>query len=104
LPTAGSTGAECDLDSLLVKLRKLHAYTGDIVSGKIDSAKLDVTPARELSSLLSAAEPLFAVEAFEQLCKSSVNDTLMCVYLSRLARSQTALAEKISVLAIPEEA
>ena len=44
----------------------------------------------------ATAEPVFALDAFEQRCASTVQDTLMCVYLTNLVRSQTALAEKIN--------
>jgi translation initiation factor 3 subunit F len=92
------TGFDDGIASLLVKLRKAEAFSKNVVDG---SQKVDMTDAplaREFSQALTAAEPVFGVDAFEQRCASTVQDTLMCVYLSNLVRSQTALAEKINAL------
>jgi hypothetical protein len=93
---AESTGFDDGIATLLSKLKKARAFTEKVVKGEAKVAAADADPARELAQVLASAEPLFGIDAFEQHCASTMQDTLMCVYLSNLARSQTALAEKIN--------
>jgi len=92
-------GFEEGLKLLLDKFRKVHSYTdglmqkGEPVPPKFQAA------VREFSRVLRSAEPVFAVEQFETLCSSTLQDTLMCVYLAQLARTQSVLAEKINSVA-----
>jgi translation initiation factor 3 subunit F len=93
---ASDSGFDDGIATLLSKLKKARAFTEKVVKGEKTVSAADAAPARELAQVLASAEPLFGMDAFEQHCASTMQDTLMCVYLSNLARSQTALAEKIN--------
>jgi translation initiation factor 3 subunit F len=94
-PTTQS-GFDDGIATLLAKLKNVQKFTEKVVKGQTKVSPSDAAAARALSQALTSAEPLFGVDAFEQHCASTMQDTLMCVYLSNLARSQTALAEKIN--------
>lgn len=90
------SGFDDGIATLLAKLKNVKKFTEKVVKGQTKVSPSDAAAARALSQALTSAEPLFGVDAFEQHCASTMQDTLMCVYLSNLARSQTALAEKIN--------
>jgi translation initiation factor 3 subunit F len=94
--TAAQSGFDDGIATLLAKLKNARTFTEKVVKGQTKVAATDAAAARALSQALTSAEPLFGMDAFEQHCASTMQDTLMCVYLSNLARSQTALAEKIN--------
>jgi len=89
-------GFDDGIQSLLTQLKKAQAFSQKVVDGKQKVDATDAAVARDFSQALASAEPVFAVDAFEQRCAGTVQDTLMCVYLTNLVRSQTALAEKIN--------
>jgi translation initiation factor 3 subunit F len=94
--TPTQSGFDDGIATLLAKLKNARKFTEKVVKGETKVAAADAAAARALSQALTSAEPLFGIDAFEQHCASTMQDTLMCVYLSNLARSQTALAEKIN--------
>merc|ERR1719201_2538528 len=94
--TPAQSGFDDGIATLLAKLKNVRKFTEKVVKGETKVAAADAVAARALSQALTSAEPLFGLDAFEQHCASTMQDTLMCVYLSNLARSQTALAEKIN--------
>jgi translation initiation factor 3 subunit F len=94
--TPTQSGFDDGIATLLAKLKNVRKFTEKVVKGETKVAAADAAAARALSQALTSAEPLFGIDAFEQHCASTMQDTLMCVYLSNLARSQTALAEKIN--------
>jgi len=80
------------LERLRDLFQKCKNYSANVLSGSIEG---DASVGRELTRVL-CAEPFFNVEAFEDLCAGSLQDTLMVVYLSNLTRTQITLAEKIN--------
>merc|ERR1712196_714580 len=87
-------GFEEGLKLLLEKFRKVHGYTGALMAKNEPVPPKFQAAVREFSRVLRSAEPVFAVDQFESLCSSTLQDTLMCVYLAQLARTQSVLAEK----------
>merc|ERR1712072_1009225 len=57
----------------------------------------DLAVGRGLTAQL-CSEPVIATEAIENLCKTSLQDSLMVVYLSNLTRTQISMTEKIQAL------
>lgn len=80
------------LERLLELFQKCKSYTASVLEGTVVG---DASVGRDLTRVL-CAEPFFNVEAFEDLCNASLQDTLMVVYLSNLTRTQITLAEKIN--------
>lgn len=85
-------GFEGGLKELLSLFRRIQEYVRAVMSGKVEG---DLQVGRGLTTAL-CAEPVIDVEAVENLCKSSLQDALMVVYLSNLTRTQISIAEKIN--------
>jgi len=79
------------LKELLSLFRRIQEYVKAVQSGKIQG---DLAVGRGLTSAL-CSEPVIDVEAVQTLVTSSLQDTLMVVYLSNLTRTQITIAEKI---------
>jgi len=92
-------GFEDGLKLLLEKFKKVHSYTSELMAANKPVPPKYQAAVREFSRVLRSAEPVFAVDQFETLCSSTLQDTLMCVYLAQLARTQSVLAEKINSVA-----
>merc|ERR1712227_895920 len=84
-------GFEGGLRELLGLFKKAQDYVKKVVDGK---EAPDLAVGRGLTATL-CAEPAIDLEAVEGLCKSSLQDGLMVVYLSDLTRTQISIAEKI---------
>lgn len=94
-PVAGigqMDGFEGGLRELLELFKKFQGYVRDVQSGKIEG---DVAVGRSITRTL-CMEPVIDLDAVENLCMNSLQDTLMVVYLSNLAKTQISLAEKIN--------
>jgi len=85
----GFTGG---LKELLGLFRRMQEYVRAVRDGKVEG---DLAVGRGLTTSL-CSEPVIDVEAIESLCSSSLQDALMVVYLSKLTRTQIAIAEKIT--------
>merc|ERR1711982_249797 len=85
-------GFEGGLQELLTLFRRIQVYVRAVRSGK---ATGDLGVGRGLTTAL-CAEPVIDVTAVENLCNSSLQDSLMVVYLSNLTRTQISIAEKIN--------
>jgi translation initiation factor 3 subunit F len=89
---ASIDGFEGGLKELLGLFRRIQEYVRAVAEGKVEG---DVAVGRGLTTAL-CAEPLIDLEAVENLCHSSLQDSLMVVYLSNLTRTQISIAEKIN--------
>jgi len=92
-------GFEDGLKTLLDKFVKVQAYTAKLKSENKPVPPKYQAAVREFSRVLKSAEPVLQADQFESLCSSTLQDTLMCVYLAQLARTQSVLAEKINSVA-----
>ncbi|CDJ63263.1 eukaryotic translation initiation factor 3 subunit 5, putative [Eimeria necatrix] len=85
-------GLNAELEQLQEKLEICAAYVRRVLNGEVEP---DPEVGRFLSSALSAAtEP--DLEAFEQLCQNTLQDSLMAAHLARLAKLQFAVAQKLN--------
>jgi len=80
------------LKELLGLFRRMQEYVRAVRAGKVEG---DLAVGRGLTTSL-CSEPVIDVEALDKLCSSSLQDALMVVYLSKLTRTQIAIAEKIT--------
>jgi translation initiation factor 3 subunit F len=85
-------GFEGGLRELLELFKKFQAYVREVHAGKKEG---DLTVGRSITRTL-CMEPVIDVDAVENLCMNSLQDTLMVVYLSNLTKTQISLAEKIN--------
>merc|ERR1719171_1646517 len=85
-------GFEGGLRELLELFKKFQGYVRDVQSGKVEG---DVAVGRSITRTL-CVEPVIDLDAVENLCMNSLQDTLMVVYLSNLTKTQISLAEKIN--------
>lgn len=85
-------GFEGGLRELLELFKKFQAYVREVAAGKKEG---DLTVGRSITRTL-CMEPVIDVDAVENLCMNSLQDTLMVVYLSNLTKTQISLAEKIN--------
>lgn len=85
-------GFEGGLKELLALFRRVREYVQAVRSKKIEG---DVDVGRGLTAAL-CAEPIIDASAVEQLCHNSLQDALMVVYLSNVAKTQIAIAEKVN--------
>merc|ERR1712187_419143 len=85
-------GFEGGLKELLGLFRRIQEYVHAVAEGKGEG---DVAVGRGLTTAL-CSEPVIDLEALENLCQSSLQDSLMVVYLSNLTRTQISIAEKIN--------
>jgi len=87
-------GFTLGLKELLGLFRRIQEYVKAVQDGKVQG---DLAVGRGLTAQL-CSEPVIATEAIENLCKTSLQDSLMVVYLSNLTRTQISMAEKIQAL------
>lgn len=85
-------GFEGGLRELLGLFRRMQEYVRAVNAGK---AAPDLSVGRGLTAAL-CAEPVIDLDAVDNLCKSSLQDALMVVYLSNLTRTQISITEKIN--------
>jgi len=85
----GFTGG---LKELLGLFRRMQEYVRAVRADKIEG---DLCVGRGLTTSL-CSEPVIDAEAIESMCSSNLQDALMVVYLSKLTRTQIAIAEKIT--------
>merc|ERR1719408_88697 len=85
-------GFEGGLRELLGLFRRMQEYVRAVMAAK---AAPDLGVGRGLTAAL-CAEPVIDLDAVDNLCKSSLQDALMVVYLSNLTRTQISIAEKIN--------
>ncbi|KAL8429350.1 hypothetical protein Efla_001188 [Eimeria flavescens] len=85
-------GLDAELEQLQEKLGVCAAYVRSVLNGETEP---DPEIGRFLSSALSGAtEP--ELESFEQRCQNTLQDSLMAAHLSRLARLQFQVAQKLN--------
>ncbi|KAL8446139.1 hypothetical protein Emag_004825 [Eimeria magna] len=85
-------GLDAELEQLQEKLAICAAYVRSVLNGEREA---DPEIGRFLSSALSGAtEP--ELENFEQRCQNTLQDSLMAAHLSRLARLQFTIAQKLN--------
>lgn len=85
-------GLDAELEQLQAKLLFCANYVRSVLNGETEP---DPEVGRFLSSALSgAAEP--ELEAFEQLCQNTLQDSLMAAHLATLAKLQFAVAQKLN--------
>jgi len=87
-------GFTLGLKELLGLFRRIQEYVKAVQDGKVQG---DLSVGRGLTAQL-CSEPVIATEAIENLCKTSLQDSLMVVYLSNLTRTQISMTEKIQAL------
>jgi len=87
-------GFNLGLKELLGLFRRIQEYVKAVQDGKVQG---DLAVGRGLTAQL-CSEPVIATEAIENLCKTSLQDSLMVVYLSNLTRTQISMTEKIQAL------
>lgn len=87
-------GFTLGLKELLGLFRRIQEYVRAVQEGKVQG---DLAVGRGLTAQL-CSEPVIATEAIENLCKTSLQDSLMVVYLSNLTRTQISMTEKIQAL------
>jgi len=87
-------GFTLGLKELLGLFRRIQEYVKAVQDGKVVG---DLSVGRGLTAQL-CSEPVIATEAIENLCKTSLQDSLMVVYLSNLTRTQISMTEKIQAL------
>jgi len=85
-------GFEGGLRELLELFKKFQGYVKDVKAGK---AEPDLGVGRSITKTL-CTEPVIDLDAVENLCMGSLQDTLMLVYLANLTKTQISLAEKIN--------
>jgi translation initiation factor 3 subunit F len=93
-PIDSVDGFVLGLKELLALFRRMQEYVKAVQEGKAEG---DLAVGRGLTAQL-CAEPVIATEAIENLCKTSLQDSLMVVYLSNLTRTQISMTEKIQAL------
>merc|ERR1711865_836137 len=93
-PIDSINGFNLGLKELLGLFRRMQEYVRAVQDGKVQG---DLAVGRGLTAQL-CAEPVIATEAIENLCKTSLQDSLMVVYLSNLTRTQISMTEKIQAL------
>lgn len=93
-PIDSIDGFNLGLKELLKLFRRMQEYVKAVKDGKVEG---DLAVGRGLTAQLSS-EPVIATEAIENLCKTSLQDSLMVVYLASLLRTQISMAEKIQAL------
>merc|ERR1719160_373930 len=93
-PIDSIDGFNLGLKELLGLFRRIQEYVKAVQDGKVQG---DVSVGRGLTAQL-CAEPVIATEAIENLCKTSLQDSLMVVYLANLTRTQISMTEKIQAL------
>merc|ERR1719217_1694356 len=87
-------GFTLGLKELLGLFRRIQEYVKAVQDGKVQG---NLAVGRGLTAQL-CSEPVIATEAIENLCKTSLQDSLMVVYLSNLTRTQISMTEKIQAL------
>merc|ERR1719181_2279795 len=87
-------GFNLGLKDLLGLFRRIQEYVKAVQDGKVQG---DLAVGRGLTAQL-CSEPVIATEAIENLCKTSLQDSLMVVYLSNLTRTQISMTEKIQAM------
>lgn len=87
-------GFEGGLRELLALFRRVQEYVRAVRKGTVEG---DLAVGRGLTAAL-CAEPIIDGSAVEQLCQHSQQDALMVVYLSNLAKTQIAIAEKVNAV------
>jgi translation initiation factor 3 subunit F len=87
-------GFTLGLKELLGLFRRMQEYVKAVQEGKVQGS---LAVGRGLTAQL-CSEPVIATEAIENLCKTSLQDSLMVVYLSSLTRTQISMTEKIQAL------
>merc|ERR1719199_1800314 len=87
-------GFNLGLKELLGLFRRIQEYVKAVQDGKVQG---NLAVGRGLTAQL-CSEPVIATEAIENLCKTSLQDSLMVVYLSNLTRTQISMTEKIQAL------
>jgi len=85
-------GLDSTLENLLEALETAEDYVTQVLDGSIVG---DPEIGRALSKAL-CSEPVSQLEVFDQMCQTSVQDSLMVSYLSTLARVQVAIAERLN--------
>ncbi|CBZ54091.1 putative eukaryotic translation initiation factor 3 subunit 5 [Neospora caninum Liverpool] len=85
-------GLGAALEKLSDQLNKCGAYVRSVLDG---SEKADPEIGRFLSKAL-CVEAVQDLEVFEQMCQNALQDNLMVVHLTSLARLQFAVAEKLN--------
>ncbi|KAL8275541.1 hypothetical protein Esti_000492 [Eimeria stiedai] len=85
-------GLDAELEQLQEKLAICAAYVRSVLNGETEA---DPEIGRFLSSALSGATEL-ELENFEQRCQNTLQDSLMAAHLSRLARLQFTVAQKLN--------
>jgi len=93
-PIDSIDGFVSGLRELLGLFRRTQEYVKAVHNGK---AQGDLAVGRGLTNQL-CSEPVIATEAIENLCKTSLQDSLMVVYLANLTRTQISMTEKIQAL------
>jgi len=93
-PIDSVDGFTLGLKELLGLFRRIQEYVKAVQDGKVEG---DLSVGRGLTAQL-CSEPIIATEAIENLCKTSLQDSLMVVYLSNLTRTQISMTEKIQAL------
>ncbi|PHJ24660.1 eukaryotic translation initiation factor 3 subunit [Cystoisospora suis] len=85
-------GLGAALEKLADQLARCGVYVQDVLDGK---EKADPEIGRFLSKAL-CVEAVQELEIFEQMCQNALQDNLMVVHLTSLARLQFAVAEKLN--------
>jgi translation initiation factor 3 subunit F len=93
-PIDSIDGFVSGLRELLGLFRRTQEYVRAVHAGKVQG---DLAVGRGLTAQL-CSEPVIATEAIENLCKTSLQDSLMVVYLSNLTRTQISMTENIQAL------
>lgn len=93
-PIDSIDGFTLGLKELLGLFRRIQEYVKAVQDGKVQG---DLAVGRGLTAQL-CSEPVIATEAVENLCKTSLQDNLMVVYLSNLTKTQISMTEKIQAL------
>merc|ERR1711871_561877 len=93
-PIDSIDGFTLGLKELLGLFRRIQEYVKAVQDGKVQG---NLAVGRGLTAQL-CSEPVIATEAIENLCKTSLQDSLMVVYLASLTRTQISMTEKIQAL------
>ncbi|KAJ7943053.1 Eukaryotic translation initiation factor 3 subunit F [Quillaja saponaria] len=88
-------GMEATMQHLLALIDDVYKYVDDVVEGR-------VAPDNKIGRFLSdtvASLPKFSPSDFDKLVNDNMQDQLLSLYLSSIARTQLSLAEKLNTAA-----
>ncbi|KAF9604807.1 hypothetical protein IFM89_014132 [Coptis chinensis] len=88
-------GMESSMEKLLALIDDIYKYVDDVVEGRVAA---DNKIGRFISDTV-ASVPKIPPAAFDKLINDTLQDNLLLLYLSSLARTQLSLAEKLNTAA-----